>query len=214
MTCVITHEHRPTPEARRTEASSSSLHSAAAAADPAMTPSSSDALTRVAGRSTSSTESIPSERPAHATRSGSAASAASTATATSSSSSHPFARSAALSPFPSLGPVLPFASLSASSFPPPPLLSSGVGLSSSHLGLIALDPCRSILRPPVLRRLKRDFILHGCGRPSEEKIQRMKEREKKRSARDRAEEEEERRKKKKKRDKTVSGAQVSTVSIC
>ena len=39
-----------------------------------------------------------------------------------------------------------------------PLLSRGVGRSSSHLSLIALDPESSVLQPGVLQRLKLSMI--------------------------------------------------------
>lgn len=81
--------------------------------------------------------------------------------------------------------------------PAKPLLESGHRSSSSHLGLIALDPARSILSPSVLRQMKLNFIREGCGRPSEEEVEKKEQEKKKRSARQRMEDEEEEQKMKK-----------------
>lgn len=128
----------------------------------------------------------------------------------------PLDRSHASKPFP-LGPVLPFASLSLGlAHPALPLLETGVGNSSAHLGLVALDPLRSVLRPEVLRQMKVQFLLQGCGRPNLEKSEKEKERERRRSARDRADEEEAERLRKKhqKRQKIVRDTRNGSCCGC
>lgn len=62
---------------------------------------------------------------------------------------------AALASF--VAPSLPLASLRLPA-PTVPLLSRGVGRSSSHLSLVALDPESSVLQPGVLHRLKLSVI--------------------------------------------------------